>query len=231
VGIEGAYEARLSDPDGVRAAVRELRSGALDGANVTMPLKAAALEAVDTASLDAIRAGAANTLFLRAGGVHGANTDIGGLQDVWLTRDLPEDAPVLVLGAGGVAGAALVALAGRELIVLARNTDSAEKLVSLAGVEARTIEWGAGFKGPRVLVNATPLGMRGEVIPPEFLSDAIGLVDFAYGSSPTPAVDWAKGRMPVADGLDLLVGQAARSFTLWTGIPAPLETMQTAVRS
>ncbi|NIS28680.1 MAG: quinate/shikimate dehydrogenase, partial [Actinobacteria bacterium] len=69
LGIDGIYEARQTDAAGVVAAVAEMRSGGLDGANVTMPLKRAALDAADSASVEAIRAGAVNTLVVLDGAV------------------------------------------------------------------------------------------------------------------------------------------------------------------
>ena len=92
-GIEGTYTTRRTDAAGVVKAVAELRDGVLDGANVTMPLKRAALDAADTASVDAIRAGAVNTLTVRAGAVRVDNTDIGGIQDVWRRHGLPDGRP------------------------------------------------------------------------------------------------------------------------------------------
>ena len=72
------------------------------------------------------------------------------------------------------------------------------------------------------MVNATPLGMHGEALPPGVVEEAAGLIDLPYGAEPTPAVAAARrlGR-PAADGLDVLVAQAALSFRLWTGRGGP----------
>jgi shikimate dehydrogenase len=230
VGLEGEYVARRSDVSGVAAAVAEMRTGALDGANVTMPLKAAALDAVDSASVEAIRAGAVNTLFLHDGAVRGENTDIGGLQDVARSSEQSEHAPILVLGAGGAAGAVLVAFDDRDVVLSARRTEAAERLAAIAGVDIRIVEWGAGLDGS-IVVNSTPLGMRGEVLPEAVLAGAGGLIDLAYGDETTPAVAVLRGRVPVADGIDHLVAQADRSFTLWTGVRAPREALIRAARA
>jgi shikimate dehydrogenase len=229
VGIEGTYESRRSDDAGVIAAVAEMRSGALDGANVTMPLKGRALEAADSASVDAIRAGAVNTLIVRHGSVSGENTDVGGIRDASDRRNLPTGVPVLILGAGGAAGAAVLAFEGRRITVAARSRDAANRMLDLAGVEAETIAWGVPLDGALV-VNATPLGMRGEDVPAAVLGGASGLFDMAYGHEITPAVRFATGRIPCADGIDLLVAQAGRSFNLWTGLRAPLDAMEAAAR-
>jgi len=93
------------------------------------------------------------------------------------------------------------------------------------------LPWGTGWAGA-VVVNATPLGMEGESLPGGILDGAVGLIDMAYGAEPTPAVEHARRRgIPVADGLDVLVAQAAISFTWWTGVPAPIEVMRAAARN
>lgn len=229
LGIDGDYRAIRTDGAGVAAAVERIRRGDLVGANVTMPLKRVALDAVDTASLEAIRAGAVNTILLHDGGVRGDNTDVAGIGDVWEHRGLDADAPVLVLGAGGAAGAVLVALDGRHISLSARRLDAAVALTLGTGVAATTVPWGEPVAGA-VVVNATPLGMHGESLPEDVLAAATGLFDLAYGDAVTPAVEWAAGRIPVADGIDHLVAQAARSFTLWTGLAAPREVMEAAGR-
>lgn len=228
--IEGSYEARRTDAAGVVTAVEEIRNGALVGANVTMPLKAAALKAVDTASLEAIRAAAVNTLYLGAGAVRGENTDIGGLTDIMKRLAAPADAPVLVLGSGGAAGAAVIAFGDRELTVSARRDERARALLDRTGADGRVVAWGSPVTGA-VVVNATPLGMHGETLPSDALREASALIDLAYGDRPTPAVEFTTGRAPVADGIDVLVAQAARSFGFWTGRVPPIEVMEAAARA
>lgn len=227
VGIEGTYEARQTDDAGVVAACAEIRDGSLHGANVTMPLKAAAAENADQLSPDAQRIGAVNTLVADNGSVAGRNTDITGLRS--LLDEFPAHEVVVVLGNGSSAAAALVAAAGRSIVVSARRLGAAEGLVRSVGVDARVGEWGR-FPGG-VLVNATPIGMRGEVLPDGWTDGLTGLIDLPYGDQPTPAVVEARSLgVPVFDGIGVLVAQAAGSFTLWTGLEAPIDVMRQAVR-
>lgn len=228
-GITGAYEARCTDADGVVMAVEEIRRGDLVGANVTMPLKAIALAACDRAAPSAMRAGAVNTLYLTGDGVSGENTDIGGITDACRSAGIPTDAPVLVLGAGGAAGGAVVAFEGRDLIVSARTREAARSLLERTGVAGSVATWGDPVPGA-VVVNATPLGMAGEALPERVADRAAGLVDLAYGGGVTPAIAAAQGRIPCADGIDVLVAQAARSFELWTGIRPDRGVMEAAAR-
>jgi len=229
LGISGSYELRQTDAGGVAAACDEVRQGALDGVNVTMPLKGEALGAVDEASEIAAATGAVNTIYCDGEVLMGDNTDVGGIRDAWALRGIPDQAPVLVLGAGGAAAAALLACHGSELWVSARSTDSASELITTLDVDATVIGWGESVPGA-VVVNATPLGMEGESLPVGLLENAVGLVDLAYGVSPTPATILATQELPTADGIDVLVAQAARSFQIWTGSAAPVQVMERAAR-
>jgi shikimate dehydrogenase len=234
----------------MRSAVADLRHGAWDGANVTMPHKALAAELAELTSADVARMGAANTLVRIGDAVAAHTTDIAGVRHAWSI--LPDDAPVLILGGGGAAAAALLAVAGeqlavageqpavagrqvdvavREVAVATRTPAAAKRLIDRLGVDAEPVPWGDPVDGA-VVVNATPIGMHGEELPAGVLAAACGLLDMAYGSAATPAVRTvgAQGK-PVADGRAMLLGQAAASFRLWTGRPAPLAAMRRALAS
>lgn len=228
-GIEGSYVARQVDRAGMASAVVEIRYGSLDGANVTMPHKETAFTLVDRVSEQALRAGAVNTIAHRQGQAFGDNTDIPGLRAAWEDAGLSMEAPVLILGSGGAAAAALVALAGRDITIAARAADASHALLRRTRVDGEVLEWGSAIDGA-VVVNATPVGMGGESLPVGIIESAAGLVDMAYAATPTPAAEAAAARgLPIADGRDVLIAQAAASFELWTGVPAPLEAMRAAV--
>jgi shikimate dehydrogenase len=230
-GIEGRYEARRVDEAGVYRACAEMRAGDLAGANVTMPHKRVAAAAADRLTPEAARCGAVNTLVLAGGEVVGHNTDIGGLRLAAEWAGIPAAAPVLVLGAGGAAAAAAVAFAGSSLAFSARRPEAARALAAAVGVAAREVPWGLPMPGA-VVVNATPLGMSGEPLPPGMVEAAGGLIDLPYGEDATPAVAEARRRgLPAVEGLDVLVAQAALSFRLWTGREPALEAMRRAART
>ncbi len=227
-GIPGRYTARDVDREGLVAAIEELRAGALDGANVTMPHKSAAFGLCDRAEAHGRRAGAVNTLVTVGGAVVGHNTDVRGIRTAWVWAGLAPEGPVLVLGAGGAAAAAVLALEDRPLTLSARRPEAASSLLGALGVNGRVAEFGTPVPGATV-VNATPLGMGGEELPEPVLARCAGLFEMAYGAGPTPAeraVAAASG--PVSSGVDMLLAQAAAAFRLWTGREPPLEAMRAA---
>jgi shikimate dehydrogenase len=227
VGIEGSYEARRVDASGLRTAVAEMRYGALRGGNVTMPHKQLAFAESDVLSDDAIATGAVNTLVAGAGSVRGHNTDVSGVEYAWACGSLPEG-PVLILGAGGAAAAALVALRGRDLFVSARDPSAAAALVERTRVRAAAVPWGSARSA--VVVNATPIGMHGESLPEAVIESATGLLEMPYASGTTLAEQrMTAAGLPVASGVDMLMGQAMAAFTIWTGVEAPEAAMRRAV--
>lgn len=228
-GLAGTYQRRRVDAAGMAQAVAEIRDGELDGANVTMPHKELAAKLCDRLAATARRAGAVNTLVRVGGAVVGHNTDIVGIQAAWSVAELPYDAPVLVLGAGGAAAAALLAVEGRAVSISARRPAAAHALTMRTGVAAAVQQWGEAVAGA-VVVNATPVGMGGEALDAALLEPAAGLFDMAYGPTVTLGVKWMEehGR-PVADGRLMLLHQAAAAFELWTGHCAPVAQMAAAL--
>lgn len=229
LGISGTYEAWEVDAKGVREAFGQLRSGELDGFNVTMPHKVLAASLCDRLEPDAARARSVNTVMRQSGEIVGFSTDVSGIREVW--NGLPRQGPVLILGTGGAGAAAVVALSGRPLYIAGRRYGSGSRLQEKIDVELAEVRWGVPVIAA-VVVNCTPLGMSGESLPAEVLALASGLLDMAYGATSTPAVRTLSATgLPVVDGLELLLAQAGLSFSLWTGRPAPLVDMKKAVEN
>jgi shikimate dehydrogenase len=231
LGIPGDYTARDVDEPGLVRGVAEIRDGVLDGANVTMPHKHLAFRSCDECTDLAGRAGVVNTLSRRSGVVVGDNTDVLGVREAWAWAGLPATGSVTILGAGGAAAAAVLALEGRRLQVIARNAEKALAMLERIGVAADVSSWSQEIVVTGVVVNATPIGMNEERLDDRVLAGATGLLDMAYGDTVTPAVAEmrATGR-PVAEGLDMLVGQAVASFRVWTGETVPPAIMRAAAR-
>jgi shikimate dehydrogenase len=235
--LDWVYLAWPVPPESLREAVEGLRVLGAVGANVTMPHKSTVLPLLDEIGGDAEAVGAVNTLQFSGGRLIGHNTDIEGFER-FLTADAgfdPAGESVAVLGAGGAARAvvrALGQLGAGDIAVVARDRERAEEIVPLADV-TRTADWSSAadvISEARLVVNATPLGSDGgDALPELGLKPGQTVVDLNYQPSSTSLVDDA--RKVGADawgGLGMLVHQAAASFRIWTGQPAPLETMSAA---
>ena len=216
-------------PEAFEDTVRALSGAGFRGANVTIPHKQAALALATTSSDAAREIGAANTLtFSGDGEIAAENTDAPGLIDALGGRSVRS---ALVLGAGGSARAVVWALAraGAEVSVWNRTPERA------AGLGARIVH---GPVAADVLVNCTSVGLDRSSSPFKDLPlDADGLtkyttvVDLVYRAGGTVLIaEAAKRGIPTIDGLEILVCQGALSFTLWTGLAAPLDLMRTAAR-
>jgi len=233
----------------VGAAVKGLAALGFRGASVTIPHKGAVLEHLDRVDGDAALAEAVNTIVVGVGGeLLGYNTDVGGVSAalVDVCGDTLRGAPGLLLGAGGAARAAALALArlGVDLTVVNRTAAAAERLVALtaAAVPGSACRWlrlaeltAAHVAAQRLLVNATSLGMDGAGKVPASLADTVTagqvVFDVVYTSSETDLLAQARARgATVIGGLEMLVRQAAAAFELWTGRPAPLDVMRHAAR-
>lgn len=230
LGLDGSYEAIDVDEAGMARQAERVRAGHLTGANVTMPHKRLAAALADELTTTAARAGAVNTWYLAEGRLTGAITDVHGVRAVISRRALPADR-ILLLGSGGAAAAALVACEGTSITVSARSMDKAYRLVEETGVDAEVVAWGTAVPGA-VILNATPIGMRGETLPEGPTASATGLFDMTYGWGPSPALREVSARgLPTADGIDLLAAQAEESFRIWTGQAPPADLFERVARN
>jgi shikimate dehydrogenase len=212
LGLDWAYVPLPARPELLGDAVRGLAAAGFAGANVTIPHKQAVIEHCDEIDEVALRAGSVNTIVVEDGRVLGSSTDGAAVT----TQVEAAGRRVLVLGAGGAARAVVAALeaAGAEVAVATR----------------RHAAWPPSGEGFDVLVNATPV--KDEVI--VWPRPDQQVVDLAYNADRTPtaliAAAQAAGCHPCVDGLDVLLAQGAASFERWTGLPAPLVAMRTALR-
>jgi len=231
LGLSASFELLPTAQENFDVVARALRSGELSGVSVTMPHKDNAFSAVDDMAGTAVRSRSVNTIVSDRGHLHGYNTDIEGVRYAFGRLNISMASPVLVLGYGGAARAALIGLEGSHAISLTgRDLSRAYQCVSAVDVDANVVAWGTAIPGA-VVVNATPLGMDGEDLPEGLVDMAAGLLDMAYGHGSTPATRAAARRgIPNADGLDMLVGQAVAAFELFTGVLPDREIMERAAR-
>lgn len=195
----------------------------LRGLSVTIPHKVAALQACDFVEDSARQAGAVNTMHYRDGGWWGSNTDVEGFLTPLRAR-IPDlkDQNVTLLGAGGAARAAALALgdSGCRLHIYNRNVERAGQLAADLGGESCRWDKLDEASG-RVLVNATAIGMRGEEPPLRLRPGQFEVVyDMVYNRRPTPLLQQARQLgMKVIGGEEMFVEQAARQFERWTDSP------------
>ena len=228
-GHDLTYERILAPVDGFRATVEAFRVAGGQGMNVTLPFKIEAFDYAQRRSARAVAAGAVNALRFDAIGVFGDNTDGAGLArdlEINLGVDL-RGAEVLLLGAGGAARGVVLPLldAGVGRLVIANRT--VEKARELAAryphdgrVTASSFEAVPGAFD--IVVNATSATLGGET--PPLAASVYGhgalAYEMMYGKGETPFLRAARaaGSTRQADGLGMLVEQAAESFLLWRGV-------------
>lgn len=208
---------------------RKFFDGGGRGANVTLPFKVDAFEWAEHRSERAKVAGAANFLMRRDGAIHADNTDGAGLvTDLMRNHGVRLDrASILILGAGGATRGIVAPLLaqGPERVVIANRTASrAEELVprfrGAAEVEGVALDAIPRARYDLVL-NATSTSTHGETLelPEHALPRGAFAYDLAYGAGARAFVERARAAgMRAADGLGMLVEQAAESFELWRGV-------------
>jgi shikimate dehydrogenase len=222
--LVGSYELVRCDSDGFRRLVVRLVDGEFAGLNVTMPHKGIAHEVSNHLTPEAETAASVNTLRAGEGSIHGHSSDVVAFRDAFAA--IGGTSRVILMGTGGSARAALAAFGG-EVLVWGRSPERVERFVADNGGKVL-----GSLPSDYVLINCTPLGMRGEKLPEALVGPATGLVDLPYGPVETPAVTAARDAgIPVVDGLWFLAVQAAESFRWWTGVEVGVDTMVDAARN
>ena len=224
------YEALLAPLDGFAGTVRQFVAAGGKGANVTVPFKEEAFRLSIQRSPRAERAGAVNTLAFAGEEISGDNTVGAGLvRDIDVNLGFPlAGKRILLLGAGGAARGVIVPLLACRplgLFIANRSAGKAEALArqfaDLAAVDAGNFAKTAGKQFDAV-INATSASLAGEALPLPAGIFAPGCLayDMMYGKGETPflALSRAQGAEYLADGLGMLVEQAAEAFLVWRGV-------------
>jgi shikimate dehydrogenase len=199
--------------------------------NVTAPFKLKAFAMADERSERAALAGAANTLSFRDGRIIAENFDgVGLVRDIEVNLNLPMAGKrVLVLGAGGaVRGALLPFIAARpaELVVANRDVAKVEALIARVATGDSLVACGYGDLAAMgrfdLVVNATSASLSGELppVPPSVFDPRGAAYELVYGKRLTPFLRHARhaGVLGIADGVGMLVEQAAEAFAWWRGV-------------
>lgn len=231
-GAAYRYDVRTVRPEELPAFVRWAKDGGCAGFNVTMPHKEAILPLLDEVDMTAASCGAVNTVCIREGRAIGHNTDGTGFLDSLAGQGFyPQGRTVLLLGAGGAAkavGHALTAAGAGRVIVCARRLERAAALAAQLpgcgeGIVLAQDAIQQAAAACDLLVNATPLGMAGspafarldflQAMPPHAV-----VYDLVYHPRRTALLEAAARQgLRTVGGIDLLIRQAVRAFTFFTG--------------
>jgi len=248
-GEDIAYGRLLAPLEGFSDAVKQFRAAGGRGLNVTVPFKEEAYRLATLHSEPARTAEAVNTLRFDAGAIYGDNTDGAGL-----VRDIRDNLGfaiagrrILLLGAGGAARgviAPLLAEGPKDLTIANRTLERAAVLArhfaSHFGPHFAPRPRASAYdalSGSRfdIVVNATSASLAGALPPlPRGVFAAGSLAyDMMYGRGLTPFLEWARGQGAglTADGLGMLIEQAAESFFVWRGIRPRTATVFASLRA
>ena len=244
-GQELSYEALLAPVDGFAQTVADFRAHGGRGLNVTVPFKLEAFALAERHTARAQAAGAVNTLAFDADGILGDNTDGAGLvRDLTANLDFAlAGRRILLLGAGGATRGVLLPLLDSRparLTIANRTVAKAEALAALFAARAGDTALDAcGFDalaGRRfdLVINATAASLADELppLPPGLYAEGALAYDMMYGRDPTRFMRaaLADSAARAADGLGMLVEQAAESFTLWRGVRPDSSPVLAALR-
>jgi shikimate dehydrogenase len=221
----------------IKQAIDGIRGLGIRGASITIPHKTSAIKYLDRLDPLAEKIGAVNTIVNDDGVLTGYNTDgDGALQALEEVTTLSAKKTVLI-GGGGAASAIAVGLKakGVKLVVLNRTEAKASNLAKKVNA--------SGFGGLNrlseitsadILINATPVGMLPKtdqsIILKELLHDGLTVFDIVYNPKETRLLIEARERgCNIVYGYKMFLYQAARQFELFTGLKAPLPTMESAL--
>lgn len=234
-------------PEDLETAMDSVRVFGMRGINLTMPHKVKVLGCLDELSEAASIIGAVNTVIHREGKLYGENTDGKGFVTALKNEGISlRGKHVTMLGAGGAARAISVecALNGAEHItVINRDRGRGGELAALlnekTGCRAEYLAWEKGMKIPEdteILINGTSAGFSPNVddrpdIDYSTVTEKMCVCDVVFNPVDTVFLrEAAKRGAKTVTGLGMLVQQAALNFTLWTGVEAPVDVMEEALR-
>ena len=245
LGMDYAYVAFDVGPSDVKSAIDGADALNIKGFNVTIPHKIEVMKHLEELDEVASLIGAVNTIDFKD--MKGYNTDgIGAIKAIEEVTSV-KDKNVVVAGAGGASRAISFYLAKygvESLTILNRNVDKAQSLASdvlgsdlIGNVNADSIsEIGTYLKDADILVDTTPLGMDPHIddepiAKAEDMHEDLVVFDAVYNPNETVLLKEAlkAGAKPVY-GIKMLLYQGAESFKIWTGVDAPVDVMEKALR-
>ena len=207
------------------------------GLSITVPHKWSAYQVANLLSEEANIAGACNTLMMTEEGLYGHNTDgLGLVDDLDRLGWAITDRRILILGAGGAVAGCLGPLAAKsplEIVIANRSTENLDRLVERFGQRVRGISLKElHLQSPPfdLIINGISAGLSGSTgvhLTNRIITKESACYDLIYNVSDTPFLKMCNSLTEFrADGLGMLLAQAARQFELWTGVlPNPFEQL------
>jgi len=209
----------------------------LSGFSVTRPYKTELVPHLESVTANVAEADSANTVVVQDGRLLGLSTDGDGVLLPLRQRGDVGGRRVDIVGAGGAARAAALALtrAGARVTVRARRVEQAAEVASATGSAHGGLE-ALGREPWDVLINATPVGSGAQPgespVPPAVLRPDRIVFDMVYEPRETPLLHAAKAAgCRTIDGVEMLVAQAVGQFEAWTGAEAPIGAMTEAAHA
>ena len=246
-GLDAVYLPFSVAPEHLSKAVAGAVALGMGGFNVTIPHKETILACLDEITDEARVIGAVNTVHVKDGHAVGHNTDGAGFLLALKGVETPvSELDTCVLGAGGAARALAAALLGAgcpRLVIANRTFTRGERLAAELqsrhpGAEVRSIGMADAAHAAhqsRLVVNSTSIGMhKGDdsPLPGGCLGPEHVVYDIVYRPLVTPLLREARAAgATTIGGLDMLIGQGAAAFTIWTGLSFPLDTVRPAMEA
>lgn len=254
LGIPGVYTIfDIETPELVGDALKGARALGIRGFSVTIPYKKTVVPFLDELSPEAQSIRAVNTIVNEAGRLKGHNTDIAGFAAPLLPRlERIRGRQVCIFGNGGAALAAVEAfrsiLHASSVLLFARDPSKADEMLDGYGhrgfvtpkpiSDIGTPDGQRLLEGCPVVVNATPIGTSGRsdagqsVVPGgrKLFRPGQVVYDMVYNPLETPLLADAKAAGAEAvSGIEMLIGQGAKAFALWTGREMPVDAVRESV--
>ena len=248
LGLEGSYDVLETAPEDLISRIKYLKTNDYNGFNVTIPLKVPMSLFLDDIDDYANIAGCVNTVKIQDDrSFVGYNTDIYGFK-----KAIPTDVSLVnkrasILGTGGASRAAVVGLAEKgvkNIDFYTRNIINSRQTLDYVRAKFPNVEFNVyqiqnimSLKDPAIVVNATPIGMKGymaDQMPLEpkdldSLSKDTVIYDIVYNPVKTILIKEAQKRgLRTVNGLDMLIYQAQRAIEIWTGKTPDVNLMKIA---
>jgi shikimate dehydrogenase len=233
--VVARYTLLPTKPMELSPVIEQLRSGKLDGLNVTRPFKTDVVSYLDDISAAVRHTGAVNCISIDHGKLHGHNTDVNGiLYSLDQAGISLAGKRCIIIGHGGGARAALavlqpanvaaITIAGRRQEALTELADEFSGANAPGPIDTLALTALESLEAYDLVINATPVGMAPDndqsILPPELFHPGMAVLDMVYNPARTKLLnDAANAGCTIADGVDMLIGQGLASQAIWSTAP------------